>query len=154
MHIPQYLKKLRQLNNQIWPVNRIWHEKHSSWKIIHKIWWRNYPGAFIKKIKIEYICGSIVQGFIQFIFTVWQVEGNWNIFKLSWKTLAFTLYKAFLKNEKRSGTSPTASFSAWFLKKNVSLLIFYELAKFHCLIAFTSWEIERYVYCNCLFPML
>ena len=25
---------------------------------------------------------------------------------------------------------------------------------FHCLIAFTSWDIEQYVYCNCLFPRL
>ena len=28
--------------------------------------------------------------------------------------------------------------------------MFYYLTKFHCLIAFTSWDIGQYVYCNCL----
>ena len=32
---------------------------------------------------------------------------------------ALTSYKAFLKNKKRSGTSLSVSFSAWFLKKNI-----------------------------------
>ena len=30
------------------------------------------------KIKIEHISGSIVQGFIQFVFLVCQVEDYWN----------------------------------------------------------------------------
>ena len=37
----------------------------------------------------------------------------------------------------------------WFFKKNLSDVIFYQLSKFHCLIAFTSWDIGQYVYCNC-----
>ena len=37
------------------------------------------------------------------------------------KSLAFTLYKGFFRNKKRSGTS----LSAWFLKKNIYLVIFY-----------------------------
>ena len=41
-----------------------------------------------------------------------------------------TSYKAFLKNKKRSGTSVSASFSAWFLKKNISLVINVYLTKF------------------------
>ena len=32
----------RQLDYDIWPVNRIQHEKHFCWKIRHKMWWRNY----------------------------------------------------------------------------------------------------------------
>ena len=38
------------------------------------------------------------------------------------------------------------SFPAWFLKKNVSLAIFYWLTKFHCRVLLTSWEIGQYVY--------
>ena len=59
---------------------------------------------------------------------------SWGLSKdieISCKQLAFTLCKAFLKNKKRSGTSRPASFSAWFLKKNISLAIFYQLPKFH-----------------------
>ena len=39
------------------------------------------------------------------VFIVCQVEGNCNILKISCKPLAFTSYKTFLKNKKRSGTS-------------------------------------------------
>ena len=74
--------------------------------------------------------------------------------KLSWRALAFTSYKALLKNKKKSGTSLTASFSAWFLKINILLVIFCSLTKFHCLVAFTSWHIGQYVYHNCLFTRL
>ena len=48
------------------------------------MWWKNY--------------------FIQFVFTVCQVEGYQKILKLSCFPLAFTLHKAFLKDKKRSGT--------------------------------------------------
>ena len=41
--------------------------------------------------------------------------------------LLYTLYQGFLKNKKCSRTSLPASFSAWFLKKNKSLIIFYYL---------------------------
>ena len=72
------------------------------------------------------------------------------ILKPSSRPLAFTTYEAFLKNKKRSGTSMTASFSAWLLKKNISLIVFYYLTKFHYLAAFTSWDIGQYVYGDCL----
>ena len=39
--------------------------------------------------------------------------------------LTFTLYKAVFKNKKRSGTSLLTLFSAWFLKKNIFIVIFY-----------------------------
>ena len=43
-HIDQHLKKERQSGNEIYPVNsiHITHEKHFPWKMIHKLWWRNY----------------------------------------------------------------------------------------------------------------
>ena len=73
---------------------------------------------------------------LQFAFTVCQVEVFWNTLKLSCRPLAFTSSKAFLKNKKRSGTSLPASFFAWFLKKNIYLVIFYYLIKFHDLVVF------------------
>ena len=47
------------------------------------------------------------------------------ILKLNCRPLNFTSYKTFLKNKNRSGTSLSASFSALFLKKSISLDIFY-----------------------------
>ena len=73
--------------------------------------------------------------------------------KLSCRPLASTSYKGFLKNNGRSGTSLPASFFAWFLMKNISLIIFYYiLTKFHFLVVFTLWDIGQYVYCNCFLP--
>ena len=72
------------------------------------------PRLFSEKIKIAHISGWIVQGFIQFIFIICQVEGYRNILKLSCRSLAFTSCKAFLKKKNRSGTSLPALFSAWF----------------------------------------
>ena len=39
-------------------------------------------------------------------------------------------------------------------KKNVSRVTYYQLTKFHCLIAFTSRDIGQYVYYNCLLTRL
>ena len=49
---------------------------------------------------------------------------SWGLLEYT-ETIAFTSNKAFLKNKKRCGTSLPASFSAWFLKKNISLVILY-----------------------------
>ena len=43
--------------------------------------------------------------------------------KLSSRPFAFTSYKAFSKNKKRSGSSLPVSFSARFLIKNIFLLL-------------------------------
>ena len=45
--------------------------------------------------------------------------------KLRCWPISFTLYKTLLKNKKKSGTNFPASFSAWFLKENISHAIFY-----------------------------
>ena len=58
------------------------------------------------------------------------------------QTTWFYLIQSFTsKSKKRSGASLPASFSAWFLKKNISVAIFYNLTKFQYLVAFTSWDI-------------
>ena len=59
------------------------------------------------------------------LFIACQVEFNWSILKLSCGPLAFSSFEVFLKNKKRSGTSLLDSFSAWYLKKNIFLVIFY-----------------------------
>ena len=74
--------------------------------------------------------------------------------KLNQRPFAFISYKSFLENKKRSGTSPLDSFSAWLLKKSISLVIFYYLTKCHCLVVFTLRAIEQYMYCNCLLTRL
>ena len=56
--------------------------------------------------------------------------------------------KYFLKTKKRSGTSFPDPFSLRFLKKNTSLVTFYDLTKVHCLIAFRLWNIRQYLYCK------
>ena len=83
-----------------------------------------------------------------------QNDGYRNILKVNCKTLAFTSCKAFLTNKERFETRLPASFSAWFLKKNTFLVIFYDLTKFYCLFSFKSWAVFQYVYCDYLLARL
>ena len=80
--------------------------------------------------------------------TVWfyciPTWGYHNTLKLSYKPLPCTSFKLFFKKSKmKSGTSHSASFLPWFLKKNIFLVIFYYLTKFYCLVFFTSWDIGQ-----------
>ena len=107
------------------------------------------PDHFLKNQNWAYLWINSLVSFIQFVFIICQVEGAQNVLKRSCRTLAFTSYKAFSKNKKRSGTNLPVSFSAQFLKKNISQeVVFYKQTKFRCLVAFTSWDIGQYVYCN------
>ena len=89
---------------------------------------------FSKKSKLS-ISPDQYFNVLYFVFIVCQVEDYRKRLKLSCRPLAFTSDRAFLKT-KRSGTSPPASFSAWFSEKNISVVIFYYLTKFQCLVAF------------------
>ena len=62
--------------------------------------------------------------------------------------------QSFLKNRKRSRTSFPATFSAWFLKKNIYFVIFFYLPWISLPGCFTSEDIEQYVYCICFLGML
>ena len=53
----------------------------------------------------------------------------------SWDTINFNF-------SEESGTSSSTTFCVWFSKKNISHVILYELTKFHCLIAFTSRDLD------------
>ena len=51
MHILSNIsRRKRQSDNDIWSVNK--HEKYFSWKVICKMWWRNYSQTLFQKIKI------------------------------------------------------------------------------------------------------
>ena len=106
-----------------------------------------FPGPFLNNQYWAYLWINSLK-FYTVCFFICQVEGYRNILKLSCKTLAFASYIVFLKNKMRSGTSLPVSFSAWFLKKIIFLVISYYLTKFHCLVAFTLWDIGQYVYCS------
>ena len=84
------------------------------------------PRPFYKKSKLSL---SLDQQFerLKNLFLLYAlVEVYQNILKLRCWTLAFTLYKAFLKKIKiGSGTSLPDSFPVWFLKKNISHVLFY-----------------------------
>ena len=53
-----------------------------------------------------------------------------------------------------SGSSLPASLSASFLRRMISLVIFYYLTKFNYLVVFPSWDIGQYVFGNCLLTRL
>ena len=123
-HIVQCFKKKRQSDCEIWLVNKRNMGNTFLEKLYIKCGGRNIPRSFskISKLSISLDQQSKV---LQFVFIVCQVKGYQNILKLSCTPLAFSSYKAFRKNKKSSGSSLPASLSAWSLKKNIYLVIFY-----------------------------
>ena len=111
-----------QSGNEIWSVNRIYLHKFFHEKSYAKSGGETIPSPFYKTY--IWIC---------------QIEDYRITLKLSSRPLPFTSYKAVLKHRKKSGTSLPVSFPACFLKKNISLVIFYYMTKFHWLVAFTSY---------------
>ena len=98
---------------------------------------------------------------LKFYIVCFNFMPNWGLSKYNETKLQTTCFlphiKLFFKNRKRSGTSSDlvqTSFFALYLKKNISLVIFYYLNKFDCLVVFTSWDIWQYVYCNSLLTRL
>ena len=120
--------------------------KNHTQNVVDKL----FPDPFSKNSKSSI---SLDQYFKVILFLFFAklrtIESDWNC-----GPLAFTSFEAFLKNKKRTGTSLPGSFSRWFSKKNVSLVIFYYLTKLQCLIAFTSIDIGQYVYRDCLLTRL
>ena len=105
----------------VWSVNRIWHKKNFSWKIIQNVV-EKLVSYFFLKIKIEQICESTVWNFIQNAFIVCPIRGPPNYIETNVLTGALAWFEAFLKNKRRSGTSLPAPFFAWlkYLKKKIS----------------------------------
>ena len=75
------------------------HGKHFSWKIqTQNVVEKLFPDPFLKYRGWAY--RWISRSFMQFVPVVCQVEGYRNMLKLSCRSLAFTSYKASLKNKK------------------------------------------------------
>ena len=108
------------------------------------------PRLFSKKWKLSISLNQYSKSFIYFVLIVSPVDDYRKWLKLNCSLFAFTSYKAFLKNKKSSGTILHAWFSAGYLKKSISVVIFYYLTKFQHLVAFTLWDIGQCIYCNCL----
>ena len=82
--------------------------------------------------------------FRRFVFIVCPSRGLLKYIETRFWTFTFTSYKAFWKNYKRSETSlPVLTFC-----------IIFWCTKCYCLIAFSSWKIGQYVFCNYFFPSL
>ena len=111
-----------------------------------------FPYSFPKNQNWAYLWINSL--FYIFIFTACQVKNFRNTLKPSCAPLAFIPYKAFLKNKKGSETGLYASFSTCFLEKSISLVSFYYLTKFDCLVASTLEDIGQYGYRNCLLTRL
>ena len=145
--LSQEVKTIRQWDLVSYRIK----QKHFSWEIIYKMWWRNNSQAPFQKIEIELISGLKLKLSLKFLTLLYCIP-SWGLSKcIKTKlhtTCFYLIYKAVLKNKKRSATSLPISFSAWILEKNNSLVIFYNLTKFHCLVAFTSRDIGQYVYGN------
>ena len=128
---------------------KIFFLKNHTQSVVEKL----FPDPFLKNQNWAYLWIKILKFYI--FFFVCQVEDYRKWLELSCWPLVVTSYnKGFLKNRKGSWTSLPALFSAWFSKENISVVIFYYLTKFQCLVAFNLWDIGQYVYCNCLLTML
>ena len=82
-----------------------------------------FPERFLKNRKWAYLWINKINNlkFYSLFLPYVQVERYRLVLKLSCRPHTFTSYKAFfLKKKKMFGTSFPASFSAWFLKKNIS----------------------------------
>ena len=73
---------------------------------------KTIPRAFFKKSKLSISLYQYCKVLNSLVLNSLVFEGYRKIVKSSCRPLAFTYYKAFLKNKKRSGTSFPTSFSA------------------------------------------
>ena len=94
-----------------------------------------FPHSFLKNQNWAYRRNNSLKFYTVCFFIVCQAEAYWNS-KLICRLLSFTSHKAFLKT-KRFLELVCLSHAALFLKKIISLVIFYELTKFNCVVAFT-----------------
>ena len=115
MFNPDFLDHVGKWPDKIWSNNR-----KNTWEFFFL---KNDTQNVMEKLILETdLSTSLDLQFrmlwICFLFYV-QVKVHQNILKLRCRLLAYTLYSAFSKIEKRT------SFSVWFLNKNVSHVIFY-----------------------------
>ena len=89
----------------------------------HKVWRRNWSQTLFKNSILSISLYHLSEVYKNCFYCMPQVEDYQNILKLRCWPLAFSSYKAFLKHEKKFGTSFSASFSAWILRKDISHIL-------------------------------
>ena len=71
------------------------------------------------------------------------------------QTSCFHIKQSFFKKQKDVWNFVSLPhFLHNFWRKIFFFVIFYQQTKFHCLVAFNSWDIVQYVYYNCLLTRL
>ena len=125
---------------------------------ITKIFLKNHTQNMVKKLVPDPFLKNWNWAYLwinslKFYTVCFYCMASWGLSKYidtKLQTTCSHLILSFFLNTKR-GLELTlpASFSAWFLKKNI-FIIFYKFIKFHCLIASTLWDIGQYVYWNCV----
>ena len=118
--------------------------KHHAQNMLEKL----FPGPFLKNQNWTYLWINSLK-FYSFYFCRMLGSGQSKYIETKLQTPCIYLIQSFL-SKKRSGASLPASCSAWFLKKNISLVIIYYPTKFHFLVFFSLRDIGQYVYCSCL----
>ena len=127
-------------------------ERHFLKNHIQNVMEKLFPDLFLKNQNWAYVLINSVKFYTVYFYCI----SNWGPLKYTEPKLQNTcIYVTFFcESKERSETSHPVSFYAWLFKKNISLVIFYCRTNFHCLVAFTSWDIGQYVYCNCLLTRL
>ena len=96
-----------------------------------------FPDPYLKN-QTEHISGLVVYCSIQFDFMA-----SWWLSKYIKVKLQTTCFYLMLH-----------AFLAWIWRKTFLLLYSINWPSFHFLVAITSWDIQQYVYCNCLLTRL
>ena len=78
-----------------------------------------FPGPFLKNQNWAHLWINS----LKFYTVCFPWMSSWGLSQWC-RPVAFTSYKAFFKNKKRSGTSLPASFSEWISKKNIFYYFF------------------------------
>ena len=98
-----------------------------------------FPELFLKNKNWAYLWINI----LKFYTVCFYCMRSWRLskyIKAKLQTTCFYLIKSIFEKEKEVWAGLLVSFSAWFLKENTYLALFYYLSKFHCLVVFTSWH--------------
>ena len=105
---------------------------------------QSWAYLLIKSLKIYTICISCIPSW-----------GLWKYIEIKLQITCYYLYKAFFFLKKRGlELVSLPRFLDYFWREIFFFIMFLEMTKFHCLVAFISWNMGQYVYCNCLFPIV
>ena len=83
---------------------------------------KNYQ-TLSRKIKIEHISGLTAQGFVRFVFIVYQVQGYQNTLKLNCRPVAFNKNKPFFLKKKPETVILTHILQ--YFRKSIGLLVYF-----------------------------